>query len=127
MKWKNYDGPEDDTWEPVGTLEEAAEFIEKFEDDLKEKEEKEQEKEKEIMEEIETIVEQVMPVDDMKVEKPETKKEKSKRASTDGKESKPVKKSKPAPVEEDVYNVEALIEKTAYNTVNNITISGDLS
>jgi len=111
VKWKNYDGPEDDTWEPVGTLEEAAEFIEKFEDDLKEKEEKEQEKEKEIMEEIETIVEQVKPVDDMKVEKPETKKEKSKRASTDGKESKPVKKSKPAPVEEDVYNVEALIEK----------------
>ena len=44
VKWKNYDGPGDDTWEPANTLE-APEIIEMFESDLKADEEREKENE----------------------------------------------------------------------------------
>merc|ERR1711892_1336055 len=84
VKWKNYDGPGDDTWEPADSLD-AVEIIEQFESDMKEQEENELKAKKELNE-------------------LKAKKEKKK-------EVKPTKKCKPAPIEEDVYNVEALIEK----------------
>lgn len=118
VKWKNYDGPGDDTWEPANTLE-APEIIEMFESDLKADEEREKEnelkakKEKELKlkeekaekEEKEELANAITPNNDEIEPTNKPEKEKTK------KEVKPTKKSKPAPVEEDVYNVEALMEK----------------
>jgi len=118
VKWKNYDGPGDDTWEPANTLE-APEMIEMFESDLKATEEREKEnelkakKEKELklkeekakQAEKEALENATTSINDEVEPISKPVKEKTK------KEVKPTKKSKPAPVEEDVYNVEALMEK----------------
>lgn len=122
VKWKNYDGPGDDTWEPANTLE-APEMIEMFESDLKANEEREKEnelkakKEKELKEK--ELKEKELKLKEDKSELPNATtpnndeiepmnkpvKEKTQ------KEVKSTKKTKPAPVEENVYNVEALMEK----------------
>merc|ERR1712086_1242990 len=49
VKWKNYDGPGDDTWEPADSLD-AVEIIEQFESDMKEQEENELKAKKELNE-----------------------------------------------------------------------------
>ena len=174
IKWKNYDGPDDNTWEPAHSLE-AIEIIEQFEKELKEKEEehlkekKEREREtkelkekkesehqaKELKEKEERECEAKEQREKEEQEQKEIKqKEKEEKKNelktekeesegtehtrhTDGtehndhtdetmrngevqiinkpkdkkKEVKPTKKILPAPVEEDVYNVEALMEK----------------
>jgi len=118
VKWKNYDGPGDDTWEPANTLE-APEIIEMFESELKAIEESEKENELKAKKEKELKLEEekakqaekaelesvTTPINDEVEPINKPVKEKAK------KEVKPTKKSKPAPVEEDVYNVEALMEK----------------
>lgn len=117
VKWKNYDGPGDDTWEPANTLE-APEMIEMFESDLQANEEREKEnelkakKEKELKEkelklkeEKSELANAITPNSDEIEPMNKPVKEKIQ------KEVKPTKKTKPAPVEEDVYNVEALMEK----------------
>ena len=37
VKWKNYDDPDDNTWEPADNLKEAKNVIDKFEKDLESK------------------------------------------------------------------------------------------
>ena len=122
VKWKNYDGPGDDTWEPANTLE-APEMIEMFESDLKANEEREKENE------LKAKKEKDLREKELKDKELKLKEEKSELANAITpnsdeiepinkpvkekiqKEVKPTKKTKPAPVEEDVYNVEALMEK----------------
>jgi len=122
VKWKNYDGPGDDTWEPADSLD-AVEIIEQFESDMKEQEENELKAKKELNElkaKQEKEKEEELNAKQEK-EKAELKNENLSNGDEDEpmnnpkkekkKEVKPTKKSKPAPIEEDVYNVEALIEK----------------
>eukprot|EP00092_Neocalanus_flemingeri_P029705 GFUD01032252.1.p1 GENE.GFUD01032252.1~~GFUD01032252.1.p1 ORF type:complete len:727 (+),score=284.09 GFUD01032252.1:67-2247(+) len=125
VKWKNYDGPNDDTWEPADTLVEAFDLIENFENKLAVTEEKETiklntanetnelkaEEASELKKEHETIVEEVETEDKQKKEYPKKKKDEIKKLIFKSKEVKPTKKIKPAPAQEDVYNVEALVEK----------------
>ena len=171
VKWKNYDGPDDNTWEPAQSLE-AVEIIEQFEKELQEKEEvnlrekKEREREAKELKEKKDL--EAKELKEKKKHERETKEieEKTNEHKEEGKQKavkqkhdeeienglkseeeevegaeqtehtdntnetitngevqtinkqkekkkvvKPTKKSKPAPVEEDVYNIEALMEK----------------
>ena len=110
IKWKNYNGPDDDTWEPADILEGAGDIIKKFEKELKIEKENEKTKLSKVIENSDEkqtkteIVENTEKVkgkieEDQKAEHSEAKKEKS---ST---------KNESAPLQEDVYNVEALMEK----------------
>jgi len=125
VKWKNYDSPDDNTWEPAHSLE-ADEIIEQFEKELKEKDENESNaKELEINKEQENKEQQEQKIEcDPEVEikeEEESKGTESKPTKGEGetkakpqkvkkKAVKPTKKSKP-PLTDDVYNIEALTEK----------------
>merc|ERR1712130_804212 len=125
IKWKNYDSPDDNTWEPAHSLE-ADEIIEQFEKELKEKDENESNaKELEINEEEEIKEKQEQKIEcDSEVEIKEEEerkgtesnptkgevKTKAKPQKVKKKAVKPTKKSKPPPTD-DVYNIEALTEK----------------
>jgi len=106
VKWKNYDGPDDDTWEPAVML--ASDIVDKFENELKVREEEENAK---LSKANEANFEEVETLSENKTEIVETKKEKSKKEVKDNKEIKTTKKNEPAPILDDVYNVEALVEK----------------
>ena len=99
VKWKNFDAPGDDTWEPANSLD--SKIIEDFEKELEQVKANETKLETVGKEKVnnhsspseETIVEIVEEKKNKKVVKP-TKKN-------------PLVK----PKEEDVYNIEALVEK----------------
>ena len=98
IKWKNYDGPDDNTWEPADMLEEAGDIIKMFEKELKvEKDESKLNNDQNVnnTEQVEDKIENKDTAEHL-----EAKKTKS---ST--------KKKKCVSIQEDVYNVEALLEK----------------
>ena len=107
IKWKNYDNPEDNTWEPVDNIDGYKNLIEAYEKNRdneiiepdhnvssknkkKAKSSKDEEEVKEITEPKEA-----------KVDSPKKKE----------KEPKPKKEKKPSKIQEDVYIIESLTKK----------------
>ena len=98
IKWKNYDGPDDNTWEPADMLEEAGDIIKTFEKELKIEKDESKLNNEQIVNNTEQVEDKIENKDT--AEHLEAKKTKS---ST--------KKKKCVSIQEDVYNVEALLEK----------------
>ena len=98
VKWKNYDGPDDNTWEPADMLEGAGDIIKMFEKELKIEKDKSKMNNDQIVKSTEKIENKIESNDI--AENLETKKKKSS-----------PKKKKSVSIQEDVYNVEALLEK----------------
>ena len=110
IKWKNYDNPGDNTWEPVGNIGGYKNLIEAYEKEFQKQDKKidkpddiknSSKNKKEAMSTKVGETKKNIEPEAVKVDTPKKKKE----------EPKAKKEKKPSQVQEDVYNIESLIKK----------------
>eukprot|EP00092_Neocalanus_flemingeri_P087793 GFUD01110853.1.p1 GENE.GFUD01110853.1~~GFUD01110853.1.p1 ORF type:complete len:259 (+),score=91.30 GFUD01110853.1:42-779(+) len=99
IKWKNYNNPEDNTWEPIDNIAGYKNLIDDYEKKLVDVQETNEE-----IDESDLITDSPKKKKDAKSNKLVTQKEKKD-------EPKPKKLKKPVKVQDNVYNIESLIKK----------------